>query len=289
MTSSTNEETVLITGASMTSIGGHLALEFRKLGYTVFATSRDTATLTPLEAHGIHCLQLDVTSADSLERCKAEVEQLMNSVPKLNILVNNAAVWELSPSAETTIERTRLVMETNVVGVVAVTQTFMPWLKESQGRVVFLGSAGAIVPLAFQGVYCASKAAVHHYARTLRMEIKPFDVKVIELVTGLVKTRLARNGFEFEKDSAYLLLNDRHKTMADELYKQASDPAWFAKSTVKQIVKNNPWDEVYRGFGSWMAYWAVLLLPVWIVDWIYETIFGFRWFKAQLAKEKRSQ
>jgi len=81
-------KTVLITGCSEGGIGHALALEFQKQGYRVFATARKQSAMTALVENGVETLEMDVTSVDSLNGVKEEIEKRTGGT--LDVLVNNA-------------------------------------------------------------------------------------------------------------------------------------------------------------------------------------------------------
>jgi 1-acylglycerone phosphate reductase len=71
-------------------------------------------------------------------------------------------------------------------------QVFAPLLIQAKGTIVMVGSLAGVIPYVFGSVYNASKAALHAYANTLRVEMKPLGVSVITIVTGGVKSRISR-------------------------------------------------------------------------------------------------
>lgn len=96
------------------------------------------------------------------------------------------------PVVDVNIAEAKKVYDTNVWAQVAVTQAFMPLLLESKGIIVNQTSVGVTLTLPFQGVYNSSKAALSMLSDTMRLELEPFGVKVIELRTGVVKTNLIK-------------------------------------------------------------------------------------------------
>ena len=80
--------------------------------------------------------------------------------------------------------------EVNVFGAIRTVRELVPLIINAQGVIGFTGSVSGIIPFPFSCIYSASKAAIHQYAATLRLEMKPFGVKVINIVTGGVKLTL---------------------------------------------------------------------------------------------------
>ena len=96
------------------------------------------------------------------------------------------------PALDVDLDDARACFETNFFAVIALTQTFTPLLIRAKGLILNIGSVAAVTPYVFGSVYNASKAALHSYSDTLRLELAPFDVRVLVVVTGGVKSRIAR-------------------------------------------------------------------------------------------------
>lgn len=162
----------LVTGASR-GIGRAVALELCQRGFDVVATMRDPAAGLDLigvaDAQGaagsIEVARLDVTDTSTID------------LPDdLRVLVNNAGVeLENLPVEETTSPAWREVFETNLFGLVEVTQRAIPTLRKRGGGVIVnVTSGGLMVPMPFFGLYRASKAAVSAMGESLRAEVAPF-------------------------------------------------------------------------------------------------------------------
>jgi NAD(P)-dependent dehydrogenase (short-subunit alcohol dehydrogenase family) len=183
----------LVTGAN-TGIGKEIARQLMAAGLTVYATSRDAergeSAVREL-GRGTQPLLLDVTDAGSIAAAASQV-------PALDILVNNAGISldDKTPDKET-VDGFRWVYETNVFGVVAVTNAFLPVLRQSaHPRIVNISSSTGSLSLAADGAvggfaaYRSSKAALNaltiFYAHTLAAD----GFKVNALAPGLRRTGL---------------------------------------------------------------------------------------------------
>jgi len=80
---------------------------------------------------------------------------------------------------DTGLEQAKKMFNVNLFGLVEVTQAFAPQVIAAKGQIINIGSLVGIIPLPLQGLYNASKAAVHSLSDTLRIEMAPFGVKVI--------------------------------------------------------------------------------------------------------------
>src|SRR5271165_1477932 len=181
---------VLVTGAS-TGIGYASAKRLDALGWRVFAGVRneaDAARLRLALSERSEPILLDVTDADQIERARATVAE--RSGGRLAGLVNNAGVVFHGPVECLTLEALRRQLEVNVVGVVAVTQAFLPLVRAARGRVVVVGSISGCVAWPFNGIYAASKHAVRALVESLRMEQRGFGVRFSLIEPGAFATAI---------------------------------------------------------------------------------------------------
>lgn len=171
----------LVTGASR-GIGRATALELARRGFDVVATMRNPADGAdlPKEADGrLRVERLDVTDPASI------------AIPEgLRVLVNNAGVeGENWPVEHTDVSTWREIFETNVFGLVEVTRRAIPSLRDAGGGVICnVTSCSTLAPMPFFAVYRASKAAVGALGESLRAELAPFGIRVVEVMPGAIET-----------------------------------------------------------------------------------------------------
>ena len=168
--------TALVTGAS-SGIGAACATRLAGAGWRVFAGVRRVGDAPP----GTEEILLDVTDEDQVRAAAERVEELHG-------LVNNAGIALAVPLEFIPLQELRRQFEVNVVGQVAVTQAFLPHLRRSRGRIVFMGSIAGQSALPFLGPYAASKHALEAVADTWRLELRPFGVDVSLVQPGTIKT-----------------------------------------------------------------------------------------------------
>lgn len=186
--SSLEKQVVLVTGCS-TGIGRALVRELRARGHRPFATARKLESIAELGAEGIETLQLDVVDGASIERAVGAVRERAG---RLDVLVNNAGQNVFGPILEVPLAEVRSVFETNVMGLLAVTQAVFPLMVEQRsGRIVNVGSVVGLLPTPFAAGYCATKSAVHMLSEVLRMEVAPFGIDVVVVQPGGVKSSIA--------------------------------------------------------------------------------------------------
>src|SRR5467141_1655220 len=146
---------VVVTGAS-TGIGAAIARHLAGRGFRVFGTVRRAEDEAALERAGVTAVRMDVTDTASIARAREQVERALAGAP-LAGLVNNAGIPAAGPLELFPLDELRRVLEVNLVGLVAVTQAFLPLLKASRGRIVNMSSVAGRSALPFLGPYAASK------------------------------------------------------------------------------------------------------------------------------------
>jgi len=183
--------TIFITGGG-SGIGRGLAEAFHKLGNKVIIGGRRREVLTETVAAnlGMEYVVLDTKRAESIRPAAKEVTSRW---PKLNVVINNAGVQRVENFAEAPVDEREFEQEidTNIYGVLRVTNAFLPHLKQQPSATLINVSSGlAFMPLAQFPVYCATKAFVHSFTMSLRHQLRGTSVRVVELAPPWVKTEL---------------------------------------------------------------------------------------------------
>jgi NAD(P)-dependent dehydrogenase (short-subunit alcohol dehydrogenase family) len=189
MSQQTIARTVVITGAS-TGIGEACALRLDARGWRVFACVRreqDGQALRQKASERLSPIPLDVSDATSIAAAAAAVSDAVG-VAGLAGLVNNAGIAVAAPLEFLPIAELRRQLEVNVIGQVAVTQAFMPLLRQARGRIVNMGSVSGRIAPPFIGAYGASKFALEAVTDALRIELRPWGIEVIIIEPGGIAT-----------------------------------------------------------------------------------------------------
>jgi NAD(P)-dependent dehydrogenase (short-subunit alcohol dehydrogenase family) len=258
---SSANRTVLVTGCSDNSLGSALALALHNHGdLQVFAAARDTSKMTALSSAGIHTLELDVTSSESIKSLVEEITHLTKG--KLDILINSVGGGHYQPFLHLDIEKAKQLFDVNVWGFVATTQAFLPLLLANaepgkRGRksvVVNNTSISSVLRTPYHSAYSASKAAMAMFNDIQRIELEPLGIKVVDLKTGSLESNFGENKsnpYELPEDSPYQPIKDEvMKVITGETTEAyAKDRKAWAKNVVKDLMKNpdNPPSEIWRG------------------------------------------
>jgi NAD(P)-dependent dehydrogenase (short-subunit alcohol dehydrogenase family) len=184
---------VLITGASK-GIGRAAAKQFAANGHITYATARRGDTFSELQALGCHTLCLDVTDERSMKGAVAEIEAQHGAV---DVLVNNAGYGQLGALEELSMEALRQQFETNVFGLLRLTQLVLPGMRrKGWGRIINVSSVGGEFTAPGAGAYHMSKYAVESLTDALRYEVRGFGVDVVSIQPGGVATNFIQVGEE---------------------------------------------------------------------------------------------
>ena len=193
-------KTVLITGGAR-GLGRAMAIAAARSGANVaftYLSSKDEskATIDELNALGVKALgiQCDVRSEASIQKAVAEVTKKFKTI---DVLINNAGVYETAPFPEITAAQWDEVFATNVRGPFLMSQQCLPALRKSHGRIIHLGSLGGIKPWITHAHYCSSKAALHMLTQVMAKALAP-EIAVNCVAPGMIDTDKA------ERDSGLL-------------------------------------------------------------------------------------
>ncbi|MCJ1310810.1 hypothetical protein MMC25_004477 [Agyrium rufum] len=268
--STNTRQSVLITGCSPGGIGHALAIEFHSRGYRVLATARNASHITSLSDLGIETLSLTVDDHESVAACFSEVSKLLRSNSGsggLNYLINNAGKGYTCPATDLDMAEVASLFETNLFAVMNMCKTFTPLLIAAQGTIVQIGSVAGILPYVWGSAYSASKAALHAYSDTLRVELRPFGVHVVVAVTGGVKSNIARTKRELGEDSLYRPLQKEWEARLVQSQTMGIQTEVYAKSLVNQVLATRQgWfglrNSVWVGNGSGISWFINAFLPV---------------------------
>jgi NAD(P)-dependent dehydrogenase (short-subunit alcohol dehydrogenase family) len=182
----TRSKAVLITGCS-TGIGRATAEHLAARGWRVYATARRLEAVADLASRGCRPLALDVCDEASMRAAVTAVEQAEGAV---GVLVNNAGYGQEGPLEEVSPEQMRRQFETNVFGLVRLTQLVLPGMRRQRwGRIVNMSSMGGRLTLPGGAMYHGTKYAVEAISDALRFEVRGFGIHVVVVEPGPIKTR----------------------------------------------------------------------------------------------------
>jgi short-subunit dehydrogenase len=267
-------QSILITGCS-SGIGQALALEFKKRGHTVFATARQAEALASLTAMGLIAVELDVTSQESIDKARAQIQ---SQTSQLDMLINNAGYGQFGAVVDTDSNALRRQFETNVIAPVALSRAFLPLLRASPNACIAnIGSISGIVTTPFAGVYCASKAALHALSDAMRIELEPLGVRVVTVQPGGIASKFGDNAaheIQFPRGSLYAPISTYIQGRAKMSQIGATSAAEFATTVVNHLLDRNAHPVCRTGKQSTRLPLLKRLLPTRMLDTKMRKIFG---------------
>ncbi|ORY71424.1 short chain dehydrogenase [Pseudomassariella vexata] len=265
---------VLITGCGEGGIGHALAKHFVKNGCVVIATLLPQEGRKHLDHPQIHVVDLNVTNEEEMLPFKKQVESITDG--NLDVLVNNAGICYTMTAADTDVRQVERMFAVNVFGPMRMVHHFHKMIVHARGAIVNIGSIGGVCPYIFGASYNATKAALHHYGNTLRVEMKPFGVRVVNIISGEVSTNILKSDV---RDSRALPDNSIYAPIAD-IFKahvnrtpNTMTPDEYARGVVATVLTPSPPAWFWHGNSTLLVRMLDTFLPRTTFDWLF-----YRWF-----------
>jgi short-subunit dehydrogenase len=196
MNSDRNKKVAVVTGSS-TGIGFETSLLLARNGFYTYATMRNLdkskaiTNLKQKEKLSLEILQLDVTADESV---KEAINKITNEQERIDVLVNNAGYALVGAFEELSIEEFKEQYETNVFGVIRVTQAVLPIMRNQKcGTIVNISSIAGKIGFPLTSAYVSSKFALEGLSESMAYEIEQFGIKVILIEPGVIKTNFDNN------------------------------------------------------------------------------------------------
>jgi NAD(P)-dependent dehydrogenase (short-subunit alcohol dehydrogenase family) len=202
-------------------------------GWRVFAGVRSVPS--PPEGD-TEWVELDITEPASIARARDRIAAELGDAG-LDALVNNAGISVDGPLELVPLEALRRQFEVNVVGQIAVTQAFLPFLRKGRGRIVNLGGAAGRSPLPMYGALSGSKAALDALSESLRMELKHQGVSVSYVEPGGAATSFFKTSAAAARDRGYAGDTDTQKIYEQAIESSARALAKAPTSPVEELTK----------------------------------------------------
>jgi 3-oxoacyl-[acyl-carrier protein] reductase len=200
--------TALVTGATE-GIGRATALALGRAGYRVGICSRSTekveATLVELRAQGVTAAGAAADVADP-DQVRHLVDQVCGALGEIDVLVNNAGVLIARPIEDLTLEDWDVTMATNLRSLYLTTRLVLPGMRtRRQGTIVNVASLAGRNGFVGGSAYSASKHAVLGFSRSLMLEVRKDNVRVIAICPGSVATGMLRDQAMLKPDHERIL------------------------------------------------------------------------------------
>jgi NADP-dependent 3-hydroxy acid dehydrogenase YdfG len=217
-------KTAIVTGSS-DGIGKQVSLKLAAQGVSLALIARNEERLTDVKTL---CLELGspkveiyVCDLKFKEQIKTAVEKIKVDFEKIEILINNAGIWQkVAQLEESSLENIEDVISTNLTGLVMLTNLILPELRKQESTLINVSSHSGIEAKNGQSLYCASKWGVTGFTESLRLDLKGSSVRVAGLYQGGTQTTL----FEKANDARDMSKFTKPEDLADVIVFMLSRP-----------------------------------------------------------------
>lgn len=241
------QKVVIITGSS-SGIGLESALLLARNGYITYATMRSPEKNTSIRAAvqkenlPIKIVQLDVNDNSSV---KVAVDHIVSEVGRIDVLVNNAGYSLGGALEEVSMDEIQSQYETNLFGLIRVTQAVLPTMrKQRSGRIINISSGAGLFGFPGLSAYVSTKFAVEGLSESIAYELEPFGIKVILIEPGFIRTNFAHAMIVGKRAqdpaSPYSGMMQKIMASASELTKNASPAELVANIILNAAANPNP-------------------------------------------------
>lgn len=184
---------VIVTGSS-SGIGASTAILFAKLGASVVITGRNVENLKKVEQKckfpnvpAPLALQADLTKENDIKKI---VDCTVQRFGKIDVLVNNAGIFEAGTLEQSNLEQLDRIFNTNIRAVFHLTQLCLPHLTKTEGNIINISSVAGIKSLSSYLVYCMSKSALDQFTKCISAELGPKKIRVNSVNPGMILTEI---------------------------------------------------------------------------------------------------
>ncbi|XP_028764261.1 NADPH-dependent 1-acyldihydroxyacetone phosphate reductase-like [Neltuma alba] len=268
---------VLVTGCAKGGIGYEYCRAFAGQNCQVFASdiSHRMQDMLDLKSDNIDTVELDVSCDESV---RSAMDTVLSKCGRIDILINNAGIGSTGPLAELPLDAIRKAWEINTLGQIRLVQHVVPHMAlRRSGSIVNVGSIVGTVSTPWAGSYCASKAAVIAMSNSLRLELRPFGIKVVQVLPGAVRSNLGSTNLEKVGSYQWKLYKEFKDVITERARasqgNKAMDGAIFARHVAKKVLSPKPPRQIV--FGHMTGLFALLSWsPLWARDLFFSNRFG---------------
>jgi NAD(P)-dependent dehydrogenase (short-subunit alcohol dehydrogenase family) len=243
------QKVAIVTGSS-SGIGYATSLLLARNGFHTYATMRnigrsaDVQDIAYKERLPLEVIQLDVNDdasiRDSIEKVESENE-------RIDVLVNNAGYGLVGAFEDLSVEEIKSQFETNLFGVIRLTQQVLPIMrKKKSGTIVNISSGAGRIGFPGMSAYVSSKFALEGLSESMSYELEPFGIKVVIIEPGVIRTNFKKNSVMSKKSldnssiSPYSSIIQKIDSSISSMVEHATPPEEVAKTILHATISNNP-------------------------------------------------
>ncbi|MFL6511390.1 MAG: SDR family oxidoreductase [Nitrososphaera sp.] len=224
------------------------SLALAKNGYLTYATMRNLDKRRSLESLAdkqhlpIKVVQLDVTDENLVKKA---LQSILSEAGRIDLLVNNAGYGLTGAFEDIGIDEIKSLYETNVFGVIRVTQAVLPIMrKQRSGRIINISSGAGRIGFPGSSAYVSSKFALEGLSESMAFEVEQFGIRTVLVEPGFVRTNFAENVAIAKKaqnpNSPYSQMMQMMSSNRDSMFENASDANLVASVVVEAATAKEP-------------------------------------------------
>ena len=245
--SSSNQKVAVVTGSS-SGIGFETSLTLARSGFLTYATMRNLGkgetikSVATTEGLPIRVAQLNVTEERSINDA---VHSIISDLGKIDVLVNNAGYGLNGAFEDLAMEEIKAQYETNLFGVIRVTQAVLPIMrKQKSGIIVNISSGAGRFGYPGGSAYVSTKFAIEGLSESMAYELEPFGIRVVLVEPGVIKTNFVNSIVAAKKsqdpNSPYAQFMQDVATSFQHMLEGGSSSDVVAKAVLKAVTSENP-------------------------------------------------
>tara|TARA_B100000953_G_scaffold202049_1_gene166454 strand:- start:14553 stop:15356 length:804 start_codon:yes stop_codon:yes gene_type:complete len=256
---------IIVTGAS-SGIGKSIAQLLSSSGFKVYGTCRD-----PKKYHitDFNLLQCDINDINEI---KDFIEYVINIEGRIDVLINNAGIGITGPLEETSQDDMKSAFQTNFFGPVEMIKQCIPIMrKKNDGLIINITSILGYFGIPFRGIYCATKSSMEIIGEVFNMELKKFNIRVVNVAPGDFKTDIISRRIDSIENNFSVYKKDYSKSIesANKHVENAESPEIISKLILKIINSNNI--KIHYKIGSVIQKFSIILKRI-LPDKLFEKI-----------------
>lgn len=244
---SMNRKVAIVTGSS-SGIGLDASVTLAQNGFLTYATMRNLDKSSIVKAAAdkeqlrIKVVQLDVTDDHSVEDA---IRDIVSEAKRIDVLVNNAGFGLVGAFEDLSIDEIKDQYETNVFGLIRVTQAVLPIMREQKsGIIVNISSGAGLFGYPGGSAYVSSKFAIEGLSESISYELDQFGIKVVLIEPGFIKTNFSNAMVIAKKaqdpSSPYSPMMQKIQTSSNEMAKNGSSVDVVSKAILKAVTSERP-------------------------------------------------
>lgn len=256
---------IIVTGAS-SGIGKSIAQLLSSNGFMVYGTCRDPKKYNITD---FNLLQCDINNNNEI---KDFIKYVINKEGRVDVLINNAGIGITGPLEETSQDDIKSAFQTNFFGPVEMIKQCIPIMREkNDGLIINITSVLGYFGIPFRGIYCATKSSMEIIGEVFSMELKKFNIRVVNIAPGDFKTDIISRRIDSRENNFSVYKKDYLKSIksANKHVENAQSPEIISKLILKIINSSNI--KIHYKIGPFIQKFSIILKRI-LPDKLFEKI-----------------